>query len=382
MAINARAKKMIKEGLHIVNFGVGEPDFDTPENIKAAAEEALEKGYTKYTPVDGIDELKQAICEKLRKDNGLEYNPDQIVISNGAKHSLYNAVQVLVNPGDEVILPAPYWVSYAEIVKLAGGIPKVVNTKEENEFKLTAPELEEAINPRTKLLILNTPNNPTGSVYSKEELRVLSEVLVKNGIMVISDEIYEKLIFDNSEHVSIASLSPEIKEQTILVNGVSKSYSMTGWRIGYTASIKPVAKAMADIQSHATSNANSFAQWGALEALRGSQESIKKMVTEFSKRRDYIVKRLFAISGVTCNKPQGAFYAFPNISFAFGKSYRGEKIKDSVDLAKVLLNYGQIAVVPGIAFGVGDCLRFSYATSLKNIEEGLNRFEAVWQELK
>lgn len=381
MAIDAQAKKMVKEGIHIISFGVGEPDFDTPKHIKSAAAQALAKGFTKYTPVAGIDDLKEAIKDKLSNENGLDYQTSQIVVSNGAKHSLFNAIQVLINPGDEVVLPAPYWVSYAEMVKLAGGIPRVVITREENDFKLTPAELEAVINPSTKLLILNSPSNPTGSVYNRDELQALADCLVRHQLIVISDEIYEKLVYDELEHVSLASLGPEIKELTIVVNGVSKSYSMTGWRIGYAAAPASVAKAMADLQSHATSNPNSFAQWGAVEAIRGSQTPVKEMVAEFKKRRDYILERLSAIPGITCRKPGGAFYAFPNISAAFGHSYQGEEIRDSADLARIMLSHGRIAVVPGIAFGVNDYLRLSYATSQENIEEGLNRFEQVWQTL-
>jgi len=382
MAIDAQAKKMTKEGIQIISFGVGEPDFDTPDSIKAAAITALNKGFTKYTPVAGIDSLKEAIVDKLRNDNGLEYQSSQIVISNGAKHSLYNAIQVLVNPGDEVILPAPYWVSYEEMIKLAGGHTRVVMTQEKNDFKLTPKELEEAINSKTSLLILNSPSNPTGSVYSRGELETLGDILVKHNLPVISDEIYEKLLYDDLEHVSLAALRPELKELTVVINGVSKSYSMTGWRIGYAAAPLPVAKAMSDLQSHATSNPNSFAQWGALEALTGSQAPVGEMVMEFNRRRNYILDRLQAVSRVTCRRPGGAFYVFPNISASFGKRYQGKLIENSADLAQVLLLSGRIAVVPGSAFGAENYLRISYANSWENIKEGLNRFERVWNELE
>lgn len=382
MAIDAKAKKMTKEGIHVISFGVGEPDFDTPESIKMAAISALQKGFTKYTPVAGIDELKQAIADKLKNDNGLEYQSNQIVVSNGAKHSLYNVMQVLINPGDEVILPAPYWVSYEEMIKLAGGVPRVILTREENDFKLTSTELEGAINPRTRLLILNSPSNPTGSVYTRQELEALGQVVLKHQLSVISDEIYEKLLYDGLEHVSLAAMSPELKELTIVINGVSKSYSMTGWRIGYLAAPTLVAKAVSDLQSHSASNPNSFAQWGAVEALRGSQEPVQQMVAQFAQRRDYILNRLKEMAGITCRRPGGAFYVFPNVSAAFGKRYQEEFIQDAADLARILLIYGRIAVVPGLAFGVKDYLRISYANSLQNIEEGLNRFEQVWSELR
>lgn len=382
MAIDARAKQMTREGIHVISFGVGEPDFDTPVTIKEAAIAALNKGFTKYTSVAGIEDLKQAIVDKLKTDNDLEYSTGQIVVSNGAKHSLYNLFQVMVNPGEEVIVPAPYWVSYVEMIKLAGGVPCVIRTREENDFKLTPADLEKNINPRTKLLILNSPSNPTGSVYTRRELEALGEVLVRYRLPVISDEIYEKLLYDGQKHVSLATLSPELKELVILVNGVSKSYAMTGWRIGYLAAPLPIAQAVADLQSHSASNPNSFAQWGALEALRGSQESAKEMVAHFATRREYILERLQGLEGITCRRPGGAFYVFPNVSIAFGKRYRDELIQDAADLAKVLLTYGRIAVVPGVAFGVEGYLRLSYATNRKNIEEGINRFAVVWNELK
>lgn len=381
MAIDALAKKMTREGLPVISFGVGEPDFDTPDSIKSAAIQALKAGFTKYTPVAGIDGLKAAIIDKLKTDNGLEYQASQIVVSNGAKHSLYNTIQVLINPGDEVILPAPYWVSYEEMIKLAGGIPRIIMTQEENDFKLTPAELTAAINPQTRLLILNSPSNPTGSVYSRPELEALGEVLIEHQVPVISDEIYEKLLYDAHEHVSLAALQPELKELTILINGVSKSYSMTGWRIGYAAAPVPVAKAMADLQSHSTSNPNSFAQMGALEALCGSQTPVAEMVQEFNQRRNYILERLQAIPEISCRCPGGAFYVFPNISAAFGKRYQGKLIENSTDLAQIMLTHGQIAVVPGIAFGAEGYLRLSYANSWDNIQEGLNRFARVWNEL-
>ena len=381
LGIDAQAKRMAKEGIDVISFGVGEPDFDTPQHIKEAAEAALRAGKTKYTPAAGIDELKEAICEKLWKDNSLEYEPAQIVVSNGAKHSLYNALQVLVDAGDEVILPAPYWVSYEEMIKLAGGVPRIVVTREEGDFKLLPQELKKAVTPRTRLLILNSPSNPTGSVYTREELAALGEVIVENDLAVISDEIYEKLVYDGMEHISIASLDPEIKKRTVVINGLSKAYSMTGWRIGYAAAPLPIAKAMADLQSHSTSNPNSFAQWASIEALRGDQEPVRQMVKEFSRRRDYILERLLSLPGITCSRPRGAFYVFPNVSFAFEKRYRGQLLQNSAELAAALLEHARIAVVPGNAFGVTDFMRISYATSLENIREGLDRFSNFWNEL-
>lgn len=382
LGIDAQAKRMAKEGIHVISFGVGEPDFDTPQNIKTAAEHALHNGKTKYTPVAGIEELKEAIVEKLKRENRLDYQPNQVVVSNGAKHSLYNAMQVLLNPGDEVILPAPYWVSYEEMIKLTGAVAKVIQTTEADDFKLRPQMLEAAVSPRTKLIILNSPNNPTGAVYSREELEQLGEVIAKHNITVIADEIYEKLIYDGQEHISIAELSPELKELTILINGLSKAYSMTGWRIGYAVAVPAVAKAMSDFQSHSTSNANSFAQWASIEALKGDQSSVAHMSAEFARRRNYMVERLNAMTGIHCNRPGGAFYVFPNVAGTFGKRYRDILIRDASDLAAALLVEGRVAVVPGNAFGVRDFMRMSYATSLENIIEGLTRIESFLAELE
>ncbi|MBF7082310.1 pyridoxal phosphate-dependent aminotransferase [Desulfallas sp. Bu1-1] len=382
LSIDAQAKKMIAEGIKVINFGVGEPDFDTPENIKQAAIKAIRNGMTKYTPVAGTDALRRAIVKKLAEDNGLNYEPAQIVVSAGAKHSLYNAFQVLCQEGDEVILPAPYWVSYLEQIKLAGAKPVIVPTRLENNFKLTPGELQSAITPNTRVIIINSPSNPTGAVYTREELAALGEVLVKHNIVIISDEIYEKLIYDGNEHVSIASLSPALKELTVVINGVSKSHAMTGWRIGYAAAPQPVAKAMADLQSHSTSNPTSIAQAASVEALEGTQESLKRMVAEFVKRRDYMVERLNAIPGVKCNRPGGAFYVFPEIKSLLGRSYAGVKINGAADLAGVLLEKMHVAIVPGVAFGDDTCFRLSYATSMDNIKEGLDRIEKVLTSLE
>jgi len=381
LAIDAQAKKMKAEGVDVISFGVGEPDFDTPEHIKVAAIEAINSGFTKYTAVSGIDDLKQAIIQKFKEDNSLEYQPNQIVVSSGAKHSLYNAIQVLCDEGDEVILPSPYWVSYVEQIKLAGGIPRIVEAKESNGFKLTAEELQQAITPRTKLLILNSPSNPTGAVYTREELEALGRVIEERELWVISDEIYEKLVYDNLCHISIASLSPKLKDLTVVINGVSKAYSMTGWRIGYAAAQPIVAKAMTDLQSHATSNPVSFAQKASVTALLGDQEPLFRMVKEFAKRRDYMLERLNDMTGVICNRPGGAFYLYPNISSFFGKSLGDKQIKDSTGLAEVLLSGARIAVVPGIAFGNEDNIRLSYATSMENIKEGMDRMERLLKQI-
>ncbi|MFZ5592132.1 MAG: pyridoxal phosphate-dependent aminotransferase [Bacillota bacterium] len=382
LSIDAKAKKMIAQGLDVINFGVGEPDFDTPQHIKDAAMEAIQKGMTKYTAVAGTDQLKQAIVAKFKQDNGLDYQPGQIVVSCGAKHSLYNAFQVLCQPGDEVILPAPYWVSYLEQIKLAGAQPVIVNTRQENDFKLTVAELEAAITPRTRLIILNSPSNPTGSVYTRQELAALGEVLVKHKIAIISDEIYEKLIYDGLEHVSIASLSPELKEQTVVINGVSKSYAMTGWRIGYAAAPAAVAKAMADLQSHSTSNPTSIAQAASVAALTGTQQPLQDMLREFNRRRDFMLERIRQIPGVQCRQPGGAFYLFPDVSSYFGKSYRGRVVSSASDLADLLLEEARVALVPGIAFGDDRFIRLSYATSMEKIAQGLERIAALLDGIK
>lgn len=381
-AIDGKAKQMKAAGIKVVNFGVGEPDFETPENIKAAAIEAIKAGETRYTPVGGTPKLKQAIVDKLRRENGLEYQTNQITVSVGAKHSLYNAFQVLCEPGDEVILPAPYWVSYIEQIKLSGAETVILPTRQENNFKLTPGELEQAITPRTKVLLLNSPSNPTGAVYSREELAALGEVLLKHNITIISDEIYEKLLYDGLEHVSIASISPELKENTVVINGVSKAYAMTGWRIGYCAAPAPVAKAISDLQSHSTSNPTSISQVASVVALSGPQEAVSEMVVEFEKRRNYMLDRLTAMAGVTCPKPNGAFYLFPNVSAYFGKGYQGKSINDATDLANLLLEIAEVAVVPGVAFGADENIRLSYATSMENIKEGLDRIEKFLAELQ
>lgn len=381
LTIDAKAKKMIADGINVINFGAGEPDFDTPGNIKRAAVEAIDKGMTKYTPVAGTEALRQVIVDKLARENGLGYKPGEIVVSAGAKHSLYNAFQVLCQEGDEVILPAPYWVSYLEQIKLAGAVPVAVAARVENDFKITAGELEAAITPRAKAIILNSPSNPTGAVYSRDELAALGQVLEKHGIAIISDEIYEKLIYDGLEHISIAALSPALKEQTVVINGVSKTYAMTGWRIGYAAAPAHVAKAMADLQSHSTSNPTSIAQAAALEAIRGDQTAVLTMVGEFVKRRDYMVGRLNAMPGVKCNLPGGAFYVFPSIAGLLGKKYQGEEIKNASALAAVMLEKAHVAIVPGVAFGDDTCFRLSYATSMANIRDGLDRIEKLLGEL-
>jgi aspartate aminotransferase len=383
LAIDAKAKQMKANGIKVYNFGVGEPDFDTPQHIKDAAIEAINAGMTKYTPAAGTVQLKQAIADKFKHDNGLEYELAQIVVSSGAKHSLYNAFQVLVQDGDEVILPAPYWVSHIEQIKIPGATPVLVMTKEENGFKMTPEQLRAAITPKTKAILLNSPSNPTGGVYSIEELKVLGDIILEHpDITIVSDEIYEKLVYDGMEHASIASISLELKERTVVINGVSKAYSMTGWRIGYAAAPLAIAKAMANLQSHATSNPTSIAQAASVAALNGTQQPVADMKKEFVKRRDYMHQRLTAIPNISCPKPNGAFYLFPNVSAYFGKSYKGKEVNSATDLAGILLDEVQVAVVPGVAFGNDDFLRFSYATDMETIREAMDRIETLLAEIK
>jgi aspartate aminotransferase len=366
LSIDSKAKAMKSEGIDVCGFGAGEPDFDTPEHIKAAAIAALEAGFTKYTPSSGIPELRQAIAEKLATDNQLEYRPSQVVVSNGAKHSCYNAILATCQPGDEVIIPSPYWVSYPDMVRLAGADPVIVQTSERNGWRLRAEDFENAMTPRTKMLILNSPGNPTGSVYSRDELQGLVEVAAEEDIYILSDEIYEKLVYDEAQHVSIASLSREAYDLTITINGFSKAYAMTGWRLGYLAAPEAVAKAVDSIQSHSTSNPNSFAQRGALAALKGDQQPLADMRDEFDMRRNYMFDRITKIPNITAVKPQGAFYVLVNIS-QLGLT--------SQNFADRLLSKANVAVVPGAAFGDDRTVRLSYATSIDVIKKGLDRFQ-------
>ncbi|NLY54548.1 MAG: pyridoxal phosphate-dependent aminotransferase [Firmicutes bacterium] len=375
LAIDAKAKQMIAEGVDVISFGVGEPDFDTPEHIRQAGIDAINSGFTRYTPAAGIAELKAAICAKFERDNGLTYTPDQIVVSNGAKHSLYNALQVLVDKGDEVIIPVPYWVSYTEMVKLAGATPVFVEAKEENDFKLQVADLEAAVTENTRVLMLNSPSNPTGMVYSEDELKAIADFCLKHNLFVISDEIYEELVYDVVKHYSIATVEPKIKDMTIVVNGMSKAFAMTGWRIGYAAAHVDIAKAMSSLQSHATSNPNSIAQKASVAGLTGSMEPVQAMVAEFSKRRDYMVERVNQIAGLSCRKPQGAFYVMANVKELIGRTIGGEVIKDDLQLAALLLDKAHVAVVPGAAFGAAGYMRLSYATSMEKIKEGLDRID-------
>lgn len=380
LEIDAKARALKSQGIDIIGFGIGEPDFNTPDNIKETAIKAIRDGFTKYTAVSGIDELKDAIIEKFKKDNDLNYDRSEIIVSCGAKHSLYNIAQAIFNPGDEILIPAPYWVSYPDQVILNDATPVIVKTG--NDFLLTPEGLKEKITPKTKAIILNSPSNPTGMAYDKKSLESIAEIAVRHKIYIISDEIYEKIIYDGFEHISIASLGKEIKAITLVANGVSKAYSMTGWRIGYTAGPKEIISAMSNIQSQSTSNPASVSQKAAIEALRGPQDSVKKMVEEFDRRRKYMVKRLNRMEGVSCIMPRGAFYAFPNVSSFYGKNFDGKVIKDSYDMAGYLLEEAKVAIVPGDPFGADEYIRLSYATSMENIEKGLNRIEESLRKLR
>jgi aspartate aminotransferase len=381
LAINAKAKSMQAQGIHVISFGVGEPDFDTPKNIKRAAVKAIEEGFTKYTPVGGIDELKDAIIQKFKRDNHLTYKRPEILVSCGGKHSFYNLAQAIFDQGDEVIIPAPYWVSYPPMVALAGASAVIIEMKEEDDFKITPENLKKAVTQKTKALILNSPSNPTGSAYTKKELEKISEIAILNNFFIISDEIYEKIVYDGFELISIASLDEEIKQRTIIVHGVAKTYAMTGWRIGYTAGPEEIIAAMSNIQGQSTSNPTSISQKASVEALIGSQEEVGKMVSAFAQRRNYIVNRLNEIQGVSCFKPVGAFYTFPNFSSYYGKSYQGQRITNSTNLADFFLDVARVAVVPGIEFGADPFERLSFATSMEDIREGLDRIEEALQKL-
>jgi aspartate aminotransferase len=380
LAMNAKARAMRAQGVDVISFSVGEPDFDTPARIKDAAVRALEKGQTKYTEVGGITELRAAVCHKLKRDHGLEYAPDEVTVSCGAKHTLYNIVMALVNPGDEVLIPSPYWVSYPEQVRLLGGVPVAVETHESTGFDLDPAAVRRAVTAKTKLIILDSPGNPTGAVFSPAALEEVGRLAVERGLWLVSDECYEALTYEG-RHVSPASLSPEIKARTILVNTCSKAYAMTGWRIGYAAGPKAIIRAMTDIQSQVTSNPASVAQWAAVEALSGPQDEIAKMVGEFDRRRRAIIDLLNAIPGVHCATPKGAFYAFPNVSGLFGKRWKGGVIKGSVDVCTFLLEEARIACVAGEDFGSDAHIRISYATGIETIREGMRRMDAAVRAL-
>ena len=381
LALNAKANQLKAQGVDIVNFGVGEPDFDTPANIREAAIRAINEGFTRYTPVGGIPDLKEAIIDKFQGDYGLTYKPGEILVSCGGKHGLYNLFQIMFEPGDEVIIPAPFWVSYVPMAMLAEAVPVIVPTREANGFKLTAAELKARLTPKTKALVLNSPSNPTGGVYSKKELEALGQVVLEHGLFVISDDIYDKILFDGAKFVNIAMLDPELKARTFILNGVSKTYAMTGWRIGYLAGPAEGIAAATNLQSQSTSNATSIAQKAAVEALRGPQEAVAAMVAEFAWRRDDILRRTLDIPGVTCTKPGGAFYLFPNFSAYFGKLKPAPGQSHSQALADYLLTEARLAAVPGNEFGEDNCLRFSYATSRERIATGLSRIKEALEKL-
>lgn len=380
LAINAMFKQMQAEGKDVVGFGAGEPDFNTPEHIKAAAIKAIHENQTRYTPAAGIMPLRQAVCDRMKEDLGLDYKPSQVVVASGAKHSVYAALMVCCDPGDEVVIAAPYWLSYYEMAHMAGAVPVEVVASKEQHFKITAEQLEAAITPKTKVFMLNSPSNPTGMVYTREELEALAAVCEKYGIYVIADDIYYKLVYDGIQYTSIASVSPAMKEQCIVVNGVSKTYAMTGWRIGYTLSNETVAKAMASYLSHSTGAPATPAQYAAVEALSGSQDSVEMMRAEFEKRRNHLVERMNKVPGVSCLKPQGAFYVMMDISGFVGKEMYGHVIEGDADFAQLFLEKGGVATVPTSAFAAPNYLRWSYATSMENIDKGIDRLEKFLAE--
>ncbi|HLO02823.1 MAG TPA: pyridoxal phosphate-dependent aminotransferase [Symbiobacteriaceae bacterium] len=383
MAIDAKSKQMLAQGLDVVNFSVGEPDFDTPAHIKAAGIQAIEAGKTKYTAAAGMIELRKAIAAKLQADNGLTYTPEQIVVSNGAKQSLFNAFMVLLDEGDEVIIQAPYWVSYPEMVKLAGGLPVIVETTEATGFKMTPAMIQAKLTPKTRAINLNSPSNPTGAVYTRAELQAIADLAVEHNLAIVTDEMYEKLVYDGAEHVSIAALGPAVYERTVTINGHSKAYAMTGWRIGYAAAPLPIAKAMGDLQSQTTSGASSISQIAAVAGLTGTQEPIETMRQEFDRRRQYMMERLNQLPGFRVDlAPTGAFYLFPNVSALYGKSWRGRPIQNGDDLAALILDEAKVGLVPGSGFGAPAYLRLSYATSMERIQTGLDRIAKLLAEVE
>ncbi|MBO7298037.1 MAG: pyridoxal phosphate-dependent aminotransferase [Clostridia bacterium] len=382
LAISAKAKAMKAAGESVVSFGVGEPDFNTPEHIINAAKVALDNGHTKYTPSSGLLPLRKAICEKFQKDNGLTYEPSQIIVSNGAKHSIFNACYAVLEEGDEVIIPTPYWLTYPEVVKVCGATPVYLECKKENKFKFSAQDLKAAITPNTKMLIFNSPSNPTGAVYNEEDTRAIAKVCEEAGIFVLADEIYEKLCYNGVKPFSIAKCSEKMQDLTITINGVSKTYAMTGWRVGYLAAPKDIAKAIDSFQSHATSNASSISQYATIEALHSTDEEIQAMVQVFDKRREKLLALIDGIDGVEAVKPDGAFYVMLVVSGLYGKSYNGKVIQNSMDFADVLLEAEKVATVPGVSFGADDCVRLSYALSETDLEEGLKRIAKFVADLK
>ena len=384
LAMSAKAAELKAAGENVISFGVGEPDFATPAHIVQAAKDALDAGYTKYVAAAGLPALKKAVCKKFKEENGLDYEPSQIVISNGAKHSIFNAVFATIDPGDEVIIPSPYWLTYPEVVKCCGGVPVFVTTTRESGFKMTAAQFEQAVTPKTKMLIFNTPCNPTGAVYTEDEIRAIAAVCEKHDILVLSDEIYEKLIYGGEKPFSIGIVSPKMKDLTITVNGVSKSYAMTGWRLGYLAAAPEIAKAIGSFQSHATSNVNTMTQYATIAALEGPTEPMQQMVKAFGERRNKMMEILDSMKplGLDYVKPDGAFYVMLLCDKFYGKSYEGKVIKGSMDLTEMLLTYAKVALTPGICFGDDDCIRLSYAISMDEMVEGLRRIGEFVAKIK
>lgn len=382
LAVNALAKKMRAEGKDVIGFGTGEPDFATPDRISYAGIRAICEGQTKYTPAAGIVSLRKAVCKRLQEDYGLEYDETQVVIASGAKHSVYLALAVLVDPGDEVILPAPYWISYSEMIRLVGGIPVIVTAGEDQNFKITAEQLEAAVTEKTKAVMINNPSNPTGTIYTKEELQALADVCVKHDLFIIADEIYDKLIYDGASFTSIPTLGEDIKAHTILINGVSKTYSMTGWRVGYSVAEKSIASAMASYVSHSTGAPATMAQFAAQEALEGPQDEVEAMRRVFEQRRNYLVSRMNSMDGVSCLTPNGAFYVMMNLEQLFGKTIDGEVIATADDFARLFLEKSMVAVVSCTAFGAPSFVRWSYATSMENIQKGMDRLEQFLAKVK
>ena len=381
LAITAKAKDLKSKGIDIIGFGAGEPDFDTPNNIKSAAKDSIDSGFTKYTAASGIIELKEAIRERISIDYGLSYENKEILVGSGAKHVLYNLFNVLIDEGDEVLIPAPYWVSYPEQVKISGGSPIILHTNQEDGFKITKKQIESRCNENTKILVLNYPSNPTGSTYNYDELSQIAEICKEKNLIVISDEIYDKIIYSNEKHISFPQLSEDAKNRTILVNGVSKTYSMTGWRIGYAAGNSEVISAMNNLSGQSTSNPTSISQKAAIEAFSGNQSKVEEMLGEFEVRKEYISSFLNEIEGVECFVPKGAFYVFPDISYYFGKSFKGKEIRNSIEFTDFLLDHAKVAVVPGIEFGSDKHIRISYATSMNDIKEGTKRIKESLQDL-
>lgn len=380
LEISAKAKAMKDKGIDVISFSVGEPDFNTPKNIREEGIRAINAGLTKYTASSGIPELRKAVCDKFKKDNNLDYKPNNILVSSGGKHSIYNAFMAILNPGDEVIMSVPYWVSYPELVNISGGVPVFIETKEENDFKFSVEDLDSVKTSKTKAIILNSPSNPTGSIYTEEELRAIAQWAVTNNIFVLSDELYEKLIYDGYKHVSIASFNEEIKNLTILISGMSKAFAMTGWRIGFAAAHEDIIKIMGNIQSHTTSNPSSIAQYASVVGLNDDQTSIEEMRVEFDKRRIYMYETVNSINGLSCRRPKGAFYIMVNYTKLLGKTIKGIEINSSLDFATLLLEKANVAVVPGIGFGDDKYIRLSYATSMDNIVEGLKRIKEVIED--